>query len=289
MGIGDGVVMGHAKILDNGSDGDRWNLTILSEGYQDAELVSFHLHALQLVNALASTTPFSGLISAINVHRVDIASTDSGADDPATCGGTGATADTFLDAAFCDGGVRRDLLVVDSDLAVDTAFDEVINTHAVVVLVNSAVYGGSGTSGTAVGVAVCSLHPASFDIALHELGHSAFGLADEYDCVVGAQTLYSGPEPVEPNITLEGGLAANKWSHLVDPSTAMPTMPNEDCDCSGLPSPVPAGTVGAFEGAAYCHCGLYRGEYGCKMRNLQQPFCAVCDDTINAVLFPFFP
>lgn len=291
MGVNDGTVTGYAKILDNGSDGDRWNLVILAEGYLDSEMANFHLHALEIVNALTSTPPFDGLSSAINVHRVDIASSEEGADDPTACnGGTGAAVNTYLDASFCGQPSRRDLLTVDDDLAVQTAFDSVINTHAVVVLVNTPVYGGSGGDSGSVGVAVASLHPAAFNIAMHELGHSAFGLADEYDDTSDAQPHHPAPEPAEGNVTLEGTYPAIKWNGLVDPSTPMPTQENGDCDVSNTtPSPVPAGTVGAFAGADNYHCDVYRGEYSCKMRSLQQPFCAVCQDIINAVLFPFFP
>ncbi|MFD4415976.1 M64 family metallopeptidase [Streptomyces sp. NPDC058476] len=291
MGVNDGTVTGYAKILDNGSDGDRWNLVILSEGYLASQMTSFHLHALDIVNIFTTTPPFDGLSSAINIHRVDIESNEEGADDPTSCsGGTGTAVDTFLDASFCGDPSRRDLLTVDQDLAVDTAFDKVINTHAVLVLVNSSIYGGSGGNKASVGVAVSSLHPDAFNIALHELGHSAFGLADEYDNNSGAQNHHPGPEPSQGNVTLVDTYPAIKWNVLIDPTTPMPTKKNGNCSKSDTSaSPVPAGTVGAFEGAAYYHCGVYRGEFNCKMRNLKEPFCAVCDDIINAALFPFFP
>src|SRR5665811_921637 len=35
-----------------------------------------------------------------------------------------------------------------------------------------------------------------------------------------------------------------------------------------------------FEGAGYFHCGAYRPEYDCKMRNLGVPFCHVCRQVI---------
>ena len=40
------------------------------------------------------------------------------------------------------------------------------------------------SAGSGDGIAVFSLAPGAEEIALHELGHSAFGLADEYDCFV---------------------------------------------------------------------------------------------------------
>jgi hypothetical protein len=65
-------------------------------------------------------------------------------------------------------------------------------------------------------------------------------------------------------------------------------MANPDCtQCNRGPSPVPAGTVGAFEGAHYFHCGCYRPEYECLMRDLGFGFCAVCRRVIGQTMLPF--
>ena len=44
-----------------------------------------------LINHLKNTRPFNNCGIRINIYRVDVTSTDSGADDPVACGGTGAT------------------------------------------------------------------------------------------------------------------------------------------------------------------------------------------------------
>ena len=46
---------------------------------------------------------------------------------------------------------------------------------AVLVVVNSSIYGGGGG-----GVGVFSLDGNATEIAMHEMGHTAYGLADEY-------------------------------------------------------------------------------------------------------------
>jgi hypothetical protein len=70
----------------------------------------------------------------------------------------------------------------------------------------------------------------------------------------------------------------------------VPTMSNPNCaNCDGRPSTAPPGTVGAFEGAHYYHCGAYRPEYNCLMRALDQPFCAACRRVIDNTLQPFLP
>src|SRR6266702_652981 len=68
-----------------------------------------------------------------------------------------------------------------------------------------------------------------------------------------------------------------KWKSLIAGATAVPTKSNPDCTTEDTgPSPVPTGTVGAFEGAGYYHCGLFRPEYNCRMRELAIPWRAVC-------------
>jgi hypothetical protein len=64
-------------------------------------------------------------------------------------------------------------------------------------------------------------------------------------------------------------------------TTPIPTMTNPNCSqVDSRPSPVPTGTVGLFEGAHYYHCGGYRPEYNCKMRELSIPFCRICRQVI---------
>ena len=111
MGLTDGTVLGTQKILDNGAPEARWNLVLIAEGYRDTELALFHAHAQAFVNTLVSTPPFNDVEAAINVYRIDVASADSGADDSLACAGPGTTAATYFDASFCNGGIRRLLLV----------------------------------------------------------------------------------------------------------------------------------------------------------------------------------
>ena len=89
MGTSDGTVQGTTKIVDHGSDADRWNLVLVSEGYRSTQMGQFQTDAQNFVNTLFATAPFDTLQSAINVHRVDVTSTDSGADDSTACGGSG--------------------------------------------------------------------------------------------------------------------------------------------------------------------------------------------------------
>ena len=158
-------------------------------------------------------------------------------------------------------------------------------------LVNSTVYGGSGGA-----VGTFSLAPGAEEIALHEMGHTAFDLADEYEsfqgCASGETDRNNHPasEPAEVNVTINTDRATLKWRHLVAAATAIPTTNNANCaQCDPQGSPVVACTVGLFEGAHYFHCGAFRPEFNCKMRALNNPFCAVCRERIRTVLAPFRP
>lgn len=280
MSRADGEVLGVTKIIDHGSSAARWDLVILGDGYQRSEVPKYEHDVDGVVSAILSTPPFDQLRSAINVHRVTVVSHESGAGD--LCRGTRRA--TFFESNFCYAGIER-LLVTDVTTALTVAIDAVPEMNATLVMVNTDIYGGSGGV-----VPVFSTAPDAVEIALHEMGHSHFGLADEYpllrDCHEPGHGEYLGGEPSEPNVTMNS--QAIKWATLITSGAPLPTSRNPDCtDCDRQPSSVPAGTVGSFEGARYYRCGLYRPEFNCRMRALRHPFCAVCQDTIRRVLGPF--
>jgi len=286
MSAADGTVVGTTQIVNHGLASDRWNLVIVGDGYRNAELPQFAVHAQQFVDALFTTPPFDTLRCAINVFRVDVASTDSGADDPVACGGSGATPATYFDAHYCNGGIRR-LLVVNGMTVLNVVNAQVPAWHQILVIVNSAIHGGSGGQPGVTAVA------GAWELtAIHEIGHSAFGLADEYEYWSGCgidttQNSHVGPEPVEPNVTKNTDRASMKWKDLVLAATPMPTTSNADCTfCDPQPNPVGAEVVGTFEGARYFHCAMFRPQFDCMMRNFA-PFCAVCIKRIRETLTPF--
>jgi IgA Peptidase M64 len=287
MGTSDGKVLGSTKIVDAGPAPQRWNVVIASEGYRSSEMAQFAVDAQQFANTLLATSPFDRLRLGINIYRVDVTSKDSGAKDPTKCGGTGAKPRTYFDASFCTNGIRR-LLVGNSGRVLKVIGKQVPQWHMALLAVNSPVHGGSGGA-----VATFSKTSGAVEIALHEMGHTAFGLADEYEYYTGCASdsghnNHSGSEPSQPNITTNKNRATTKWRSLIQASTAVPTTKNANCaGCDPQPTPVPAGTIGLFEGADYYHCGAYRPEFNCRMRNLNSPFCGVCQQVIVKKLTPF--
>lgn len=303
MGTADGHVIGATKIVDNGDPAERFNLVLVAEGYQESELGQFADDADHFCAGLFNTTPFDRHQCAINVWRLDVASDESGADDPAgsVCGGTGAMPRTYFDARFCASGIPR-ALVCNSSLVLTTVAAHVPQFHSAQVIVNSSKYGGTGGAvGTSSTATVNSKgNPVDWrDILIHEMGHSIFGLADEYWYLQGCafneplQFNYPWGEPSAPNITIFP-TAAGKWSDLIN-TTTLPTWSNPNCSqCPPYPGE-PGGppdnfiVVGAFEGAYQYHCGIYRPEAHCKMHTLADPFCKVCSRVIDEYLEPFDP
>ncbi|HEX6650347.1 MAG TPA: M64 family metallopeptidase [Pyrinomonadaceae bacterium] len=287
MGTSDGQILGFSKIVDAGPQAQRWNVVIVSEGYQSSEMALFANDANKFAAKLLAIAPFDRLKAAINIFRVDVTSTDSGAKDPKKCGGTGAKPRTYFDASFCANGIRR-LLIANNKRVLKVVGKQVPEWHMAFLAVNSPLSGGSG------GEVATFARADGIEIALHEMGHTAFGLADEYEyytnCAESGHNKHSGSEPSQPNITTNKNRANTKWSSLIQASTPVPTTSNLNCkNCDPQASPVGVGTIGLFEGADYYHCNVYRPEYDCRMRNINQPFCGVCQQAIVKKLTPFLP
>ncbi|MGM1064355.1 M64 family metallopeptidase [Saccharothrix sp. Mg75] len=239
-------------VQQTGAPDQRFDLVFVGDGYTAADADAYHSHVVGKWDELSAVEPFKSYKQYFNVWRVDVVSNQSGVDnDPAL----GSARDTALDMGFwCQG---RDLqterlLCVNQTKA--TQFAALApGADQVVALGNTAKYGGAG-GGVATAAGANDL---AGQIAVHELGHSIGGLADEYDY---PYETYTGTEPTEVNVTRDPTGA--KWSaHL------------------GQPSP-DGGAVGAFEGARYHRTGLYRPTSDSIMRTLGREFNLVGRDAM---------
>ena len=79
MGTSDGSVVGVTNIVDHGDPSQRWNLVILGDGYQTSQLNQFHGDVQNFVETMYQTAPYDELWCGINIYRIDVTSTDSGA------------------------------------------------------------------------------------------------------------------------------------------------------------------------------------------------------------------
>jgi hypothetical protein len=290
VGASDGTVVGATKIVDHGTDADRYVVAILGDGFRADQQSAYQTAATNFSNKLKETRPFCDSWELINVYRLDVHSNETGADNPNCAGsapsGGATTAATYFDATYCGDGQIRRLLTVDTGLVTTTLNAQVAAWDVAVVIVNHTEHGGSGTSK----IGVYSLAANAIEIAIHELGHSAFDLADEYEYYQGCDSgetdrnNHPATEPSEPNVTIEKDRTKLKWRHLVKASTAIPTTQNADCTkCDAQSNPVSDDTVGLFEGAHYYHCKAYRPVFDCLMRSVGsgRPFCGVCQEAIK--------
>jgi hypothetical protein len=296
MTTSDGYILGSTKVVDHGPNSQRYNIVILGDGYRASEIAQYAKDVQTFIDLFRATAPYTELWCGINIFRVDVVSTDSGAADPGTCGdhstGSGAKPKTYFDSTFCSDGQVRRLLSCNDDTAQNVALAQVPETHITFVLVNSSEYGGSSDGR----VAKFSTNPQSAEIGLHEMGHLAFGFADEYDCrsCVAGETghdQFSGGEPSQPNVTTDTNRATIKWAaQLTSATDTLPTTKNADCTKrDSQANPKSASYVGAYEGADYFHCGCYRPSFDCRMNHLGVAFCGVCQQVIRDTLQPLLP
>lgn len=252
--------------------GDRWIVVALANGFTEAGMPAFVDQVRRLETALKATPPFDRFASRIEVIPVRTLSPSDSLDE---------------DSAFGHGeeklGDNWFRFFVDQD-AVARFMTRNGFTHSrfqPLVVANTSRYGGSGGA-----AAVFSLAPEATEIAIHEMGHSEFGLSDEYSNPipnphlqpfgpnVQAITLSNPPRPTDFN-----GL---KWRRFVTgaplPSLGRPTSISPDTP--GIPANLKT-IVGAFEGGLYQDRGVYRPQLRCAMRASREPFCRVCSDVIG--------
>ena len=324
MGVGDGKFIEKFVEKDCTVTSTPWNLVILSEGYTKTELPLFRNQVQEFVDRFLRFPPFDLFKDVIKITRLDVSSTENGIDDPLECKpdlpGSGVEVQTFFDATLCGNGTIRRVINLDESLVDDTIGRQMAplkpwEIDAKLVFINSDKFGGSAGAGIGklcIGPPTGDLikDAAFFDDAvhtqIHELGHSGFGLADEYDhdysCPEDprflvhdgtAQEAFPGFPPgsgivdfSEPNVTIETTPSALKWSDLILTSVTVPRMPNPDPKkCSRGPSPPSSLSpsmegAGLFEGANHFRTKIFRPQFSCKMFTVSTQFCVVCKRTI---------
>jgi len=273
-----GVLLGTTTLLNSGDTAQKVDLVFLGDGFTEGEQGTFNTRVDQAMAAFLDAHPLEALRSAFNVHRVNVSSPESGTDKFSTCGGTSSgdpdqTRQTAMDSGYCSGGggsVYRCVFTTDSALALGFAANAP-DDDIVIVLVNDTGWGGCAGGGLTF-LTSTSKFP---EIAVHELGHAIFGLADEYN-YDGGDT-FSGGEPGEANATINTDRSTLKWNELVLGGTSLPTQGKSNCSESGVPDRnTDEDIVGLYEGAVYSRCGVFRPQYACRMRASDQEFCAVC-------------
>ena len=249
------LVMAAAEVVPvqvTGDSADRFDLVFVGDGYTTDDLTTYTANVKSKWEELSAVEPFATYRQYFNVWQVNVVSPESGVDHDPT---KGLLKNTALDMGFwCQGrdaNTERLLCVNETKAkefaALAPASDQVI------ALGNTTKYGGAGGS---VATAAGSNAQAG-QIAIHELGHSIGGLADEYDY---PYLNYTGTEPREINVTKDPTGA--KWGEYL-----------------GQPSP-DGGVIAPVEGARYYKTGLYRPTANSIMRTLGKEFNSIGRDAM---------
>lgn len=238
------------KVWDAGPTGQRIDLVVMGDGYQTNEIPLFHTHVNNFINFWFSRAPYDKYKNMINIWRVDVSSIDSGSDHPSGCYSNPVLVDTELNTTYCVGGTRR-CIQPSGPNAQMTALLNVPEYDEILIFVNDPEYGGcAGSIACSTGV-----HSAASDVAVHELGHSIFNLADEY----GGNATYTGGQFSQVNASNQDGptmmAQGSKWHYWMGQQS-----------------------ISAFEGCRYHDFGAWRPRNNCMMRSLGQTFCAVCQE-----------
>lgn len=251
---------GTAMLWDSGPTAARMDLVLIGDGFTSAELPRWQTEARRIADGILADPLFARFKNSFNIRRVDVASAQSGVSEG------GVTRNTALGMVIGCYGVARmvcaDENKVISSVAPLTAAD---GRDIYLVVANSSTYGGAAQGH----VGTMTLHPQSIEVALHEIGHSAFYLADEYDY----GSCSNSGEPGEANVTRTSARANIKWRNFIGAATPVPTQAGS----------VANGTVGLFQGAQYCTSGVYRPTENSRMRALGYPWHAVNEARAQAV------
>ena len=249
-----------AKYLVFGDEAEnvqRINMVIVPDGYRYQDKALMEIHAAAMVQAFRNKTPYKQHDPFMSYTLVYAYSTEAGTDQ-CDCG---VVTNTAMGTRFplnnptCGSPDNRCLYYGQGCDTIGTSNIVAAELRApfhdeTVVMVNTTRYGGCGGERAAYSAA----NGSAVEIAIHEVGHSLGGLADEY-------AYNSGCGSFAGEINTSKNAVSGAWPEWIDDL--------------GLPR----------QGAEYFQQCLYRPLFDCEMRNLGPPFCPVCNQRWSLVTF----
>ena len=234
------------------SDGKGVDLVITGDGFKLDQIGTFHTAAQNFVNYMFDYSDnISKHKSGWNVHRLDAISNTDCIDNVRSENSPCFRESAYGSYYWCGGTERA--LCADGNLVRNKVSSVFPQYDTILVLVNSTKYGGIGG-----GYSTASMHSQSAPVALHELGHSFAGLADEYEY----GTCNNSTEPSAPNVTINTDNSTVKWKHWFDDPS-----------------------VGMFEGGKYCETGVWRPTETSIMRSNGHPFYPVNQEAWSMAVY----
>jgi hypothetical protein len=185
-------------LMYNGSSNLRIDLVILGDGYQENELPKFIVDAKGTLNALFEQAPFKQYKNYFNAFSISTASVESGA-----AMSPDKLIDNYYGSTYGYAGIDRLLVPTKPGVAWAILAEKIPSYDHVLMIVNHTKYGGSGGW-----LATASTSPQSFEVMVHELGHSFGLLADEY---------WAGPQYASEraNMTKETSTENVRWKNWI--------------------------------------------------------------------------
>ncbi|HXE71142.1 MAG TPA: M64 family metallopeptidase, partial [Candidatus Nitrosotenuis sp.] len=163
-------------LVSQGPRENRINLTIVGDGYTEAEKDRFFEDARRLTEELFRGPTFASYLPLFNVHAVFVPSRESGISDE-------VEKDTALGLYRYPAGSKRAIFPGKPD-AIERALDLAPATDFPILVANDDFYGGLGGR-----YAITTRSPESGAMVLrHELGHNFGDVGEEYD----GGSVYSG-------------------------------------------------------------------------------------------------
>lgn len=234
-------------VLKNGPLAERINLVFLGDGYTASEQGVFIQSVNGILEELFSQAPFNRYKNYFNAFAVKVISLESGVSHPRTspdpdCAAVPQmTVNNYFGSRFDNSNIHRLLYPTNLPAIVGVLGENFPLYDLAFIAVNTPYYGGAGGY-----VATFSNNTAGRDVAIHELGHTLGGLADEYWAGAGyAREM--------PNMTKQANQTMIKWKNW----------------------------LGVNGVGIYGHTGdltWKKPHQNCKMGVLGVPLCKVCSE-----------
>ncbi len=225
------------------------NIVLMGDGFTAKQQDTFLHYCQGLTKYMFEQAPFAHYHNYFNVFAIEVISQESGAKHPNSAPDCNRTPipisnpKNYFGSTFDFAGIHRLLLADYTD-----SIAQVLATHTPyydqsLILVNTPYYGGSGGTFPTVYARASAL---SFEVCLHELGHSFGSLADEY---------WAGGGYEAPNMTGTQNPNRIRWKNW----------------------------LGFRETGIYAfqeHPFWVRPHEECKMRSNGNAFCPVCTEAL---------
>ena len=267
--------------LESGPPASHVDVLFVGDGYQRRHLSrsgKYWRDVNRYAKRFFEERPFAWCKKRFNVRALFVESEDAG------CKGCSKVEepDTALKSAFS--GTRS--LTFGDPAALQRFVEAAGAVDIVFVMVNAERYGGGGTTlpgilrrGRPLPAPTFSAQDTtSFLVAVHELGHSFAGLADEYE-EAGKDGRYPLPEGGEdldaPNVTLAAHIDRSSFERVAETAKWKRFLALRGAKR----------WIWAYEGGYYRARGVFRPFPRCMMNKLGDPFCPVCCEALAKAVF----